>query len=232
MRINIIGDIAGRYDEFLLLLEKMPEADLVISVGDLIDRGPKSRQVIEWFMANTAAGKAEAIFGNHEDLFLDAISYGDLGDWTRNGGIATILSYIKEYEHLSSFEEMLELAKQKNSTVREIMDLAYFPDEIKEWLKNRPLYYSTDELFISHAPVPSLNHIPEDRFQTNFHFIWNRVDPRQRQDKFFIHGHQGRFKEFKDESGIFGYCIDNCSENELMGIHWPSKEIFKQPYLT
>jgi len=37
MKINIIGDIAGRYDELMLLIEKMPKADLIISVGDLVE---------------------------------------------------------------------------------------------------------------------------------------------------------------------------------------------------
>ena len=52
MTYNIIGDIAGRFDELMLLLAKMPESDKVILLGDMVDRGSQSKQVIEWAMTN------------------------------------------------------------------------------------------------------------------------------------------------------------------------------------
>ncbi len=62
----VVGDIHGCFDEFIALLEKCNyrPGDYLISVGDLMDRGPKSRNVIEWFMA------AENVFvteGNHDN---------------------------------------------------------------------------------------------------------------------------------------------------------------------
>ena len=64
--MNIIGDIAGNYLTFLALIKKMPD-DPIVSVGDMIDRGPRSKEVLEWFMRH-----GSALLGNHEHLMLSA----------------------------------------------------------------------------------------------------------------------------------------------------------------
>lgn len=101
MRLFTIGDIHGRYNEMLNLLNyanfKLGE-DILIATGDLIDRGPKSYDVVKWFMNNNSAtnGMVQSIFGNHEHLFISYIS-GHLPheDYfnKRIGGEATIQSY-------------------------------------------------------------------------------------------------------------------------------------------
>lgn len=64
-RIIIIGDIHGCYDELLDLLGRIgpAENDLIISVGDIVDRGPKSLQVFDFFQARK---NAVVLMGNHE----------------------------------------------------------------------------------------------------------------------------------------------------------------------
>ena len=64
-RYIVIGDIHGCYDELVALLEKCnyKPNDFVISVGDLTDRGPKSKEVIQWFMNTPNTFVAE---GNHD----------------------------------------------------------------------------------------------------------------------------------------------------------------------
>ena len=61
----IIGDIHGCYDELLDLLNQISpsEDDLIVSVGDFIDRGPKPVQVFDFFhnRANSIV-----LMGNHE----------------------------------------------------------------------------------------------------------------------------------------------------------------------
>lgn len=61
----IIGDIHGCYDELLDLLGQvgLAEDDLLISVGDIIDRGPKSTQVFNFFQSRK---RAVVLMGNHE----------------------------------------------------------------------------------------------------------------------------------------------------------------------
>jgi serine/threonine protein phosphatase 1 len=212
MKINIIGDIAGRYDEFLHLLKQMPEADLVLSVGDMIDRGPKSKQVIQWFMKNQKLGKAEAIYGNHEDLMVGSIAKGNLHEWIYNGGHKTLESYMKKSD--ISFQD------------------AVVPKSHIDWLKKRPLYFQTDDLFVSHAPITSLKHIPSDPYSRNFNFIWNRYEPKKPQDKFLINGHNGKLEEYKwGDGSIIGICIDDSHRGVLTGLHWPTKEIFQQEFI-
>lgn len=209
MKINIIGDIAGRYDELMLLLDKMPEADLVLSVGDLVDRGMQSKQVIQWFMDNP---KAEAVYGNHEDLMINGIVHKDMWLWVRNGGGSTLRSYLKEGE--------------------EDLNNVDVPAEHINWLQQRPQWFQTDDLFVSHAPVTALKNIPPDQYGHDYFFIWNRHEPRKPQDKFMIYGHNGMFRRHKHGDGTeFAICIDNSHSGRLTGIHWPTKEIFSQDFL-
>ncbi|WP_343747343.1 metallophosphoesterase [Fluviicola sp.] len=65
MKTFIFGDIHGCYDEFIALLEQMDvqEDDRVISVGDIVDRGPKSPEVYRYFKTRK---NALVLMGNHE----------------------------------------------------------------------------------------------------------------------------------------------------------------------
>jgi serine/threonine protein phosphatase 1 len=103
-RIYAIGDIHGRLDlldRLIGLIEaddgrRVPARTLIIFLGDLVDRGPDSRGVVERAM-ELSAGPLETRFlmGNHEEVFLGAIK-GDLRALRlllRIGGRETILSY-------------------------------------------------------------------------------------------------------------------------------------------
>jgi serine/threonine protein phosphatase 1 len=65
MKRLIVGDIHGCYEEFQELLEKvgLSADDEIISVGDLVDRGPDSPAVLNFFRATP---NARAVLGNHE----------------------------------------------------------------------------------------------------------------------------------------------------------------------
>jgi serine/threonine protein phosphatase 1 len=65
MQTLVVGDIHGCYDEFLSLLDAAGLAvdDLIISAGDFVDRGPKTPEVLSFFMENA---QARAVMGNHE----------------------------------------------------------------------------------------------------------------------------------------------------------------------
>ena len=67
-RTIVVGDIHGCYDELMALLEKADfgKDDKVVSVGDLIAKGPKSREVLELFMTDP---RFSTVIGNH-DLVL------------------------------------------------------------------------------------------------------------------------------------------------------------------
>lgn len=67
-RTIVVGDIHGCYDELIELLDKvkLKKADRVVSVGDLITKGPKSREVLDLFMTDK---RFSTVIGNH-DLIL------------------------------------------------------------------------------------------------------------------------------------------------------------------
>src|SRR5689334_8305953 len=64
-RILVIGDIHGCYAELLELFDvaALASTDTVVSVGDLVDRGPEPAEVVRWFRARPGA---VVLMGNHE----------------------------------------------------------------------------------------------------------------------------------------------------------------------
>ena len=68
MSFNIIGDIHGHYDAFIKLVEKMPKDAEVICTGDMVDRGPQSKEVVEWFLK----GNGRCLMGNHEHMLIES----------------------------------------------------------------------------------------------------------------------------------------------------------------
>jgi serine/threonine protein phosphatase 1 len=82
----VVSDIHGCYQWLMDELKRRhfdPCADLLISVGDIIDRGPDSVKCLQllhekWF---------RAVRGNHEQMALDALESNDFALWTMNGGM-------------------------------------------------------------------------------------------------------------------------------------------------
>jgi Calcineurin-like phosphoesterase len=97
-RLFAIGDIHGCADELDAMLEAIAPApgDTVVFVGDYVDRGPSSRDVIERVLEVEKTG-AECVFlkGNHEDMMLSFLGLeGHYGDsFLFNGGAVTLESY-------------------------------------------------------------------------------------------------------------------------------------------
>lgn len=82
----VVGDLHGCYTNLMSRLDAVgfdPAQDLLISVGDLIDRGSENVECLDlinqpWF---------RAVRGNHEQMMLDAIlAYGSVTHWMSNGG--------------------------------------------------------------------------------------------------------------------------------------------------
>lgn len=104
-RIYAIGDIHGRNDLFRDLLGRIeadnagrPAADMqIILLGDLVDRGPDSKGVVETALRLKQA-QPDSIFlmGNHEEIFLAALDAPDnrlMRFFLRIGGLETLCSY-------------------------------------------------------------------------------------------------------------------------------------------
>lgn len=120
-RVYAIGDIHGRDDLFAQLLDRIANdsnsrdaAEVsIILLGDLVDRGPSSRQVVERAIALARQGPdVRCLMGNHEEVFLKALG-GDvklMRYFVRIGGAPTIHSYGltgEAYDQLT-FDELAE----------------------------------------------------------------------------------------------------------------------------
>lgn len=84
--IFVVGDLHGCYTLLMNKLEKVsfdPARDLLISVGDLVDRGAENVECLDlitmpWF---------RAVRGNHEQMMVDGLSeHGNVNHWLVNGG--------------------------------------------------------------------------------------------------------------------------------------------------
>lgn len=64
-RTIVVGDIHGCYDELMKLMDKvgLRKRDRVISVGDLVAKGPKSREVLDLFINDK---RFSTVIGNHD----------------------------------------------------------------------------------------------------------------------------------------------------------------------
>jgi serine/threonine protein phosphatase 1 len=96
MRTLAIGDIHGCRRALDALLERVapgPE-DLLITLGDYVDRGPDSRGVLDRLLELHAAGRLVALRGNHEEMLCDARSSRETFHlWLECGGRQTLRSY-------------------------------------------------------------------------------------------------------------------------------------------
>lgn len=120
MSIWIIGDIHGCFDTFQVLLKKLPKGDKVCLVGDLIDRGPKSKEVVQYVMDNNI----DCVKGNHEVMMVDNPSY-----WSLNGG----------YETLISYSDMIPSNLGDGQHIHKFLDVPLF-DEHKKWMDLLPVF--------------------------------------------------------------------------------------------
>jgi serine/threonine protein phosphatase 1 len=142
----VISDIHGCYDELMALYKKLPidpQKDRVVFLGDYIDHGPKTKQVIEQLITwKKKYPHWVMLYGNHEDLMLDALLYGmiiyhsfDL--WYSQGGKETYLSYIPK--NLTAYEKSLIQVKDA------------IPQKHLFWLAALPRFFEDDMYIYVHA---------------------------------------------------------------------------------
>jgi serine/threonine protein phosphatase 1 len=145
-----VGDIHGCYDELLMLVGNIQNYTLgrktrFIFLGDYTDRGPKSKEVLDWLMAHdnrndTVSEDKRHVFlrGNHDQMFLGKGATFDDGrgdhngyaNWMTNGGTTTLESFGINFKGMYEVEQM-KLIPQKytdwmNSTTFYFVDKSPF----------------------------------------------------------------------------------------------------------
>lgn len=120
-RAYVIGDVHGRLDLLDGLLEQIARErserpagnTLLVFLGDLIDRGPKSAQVIERLRSYSADGiRTVFLLGNHEEVLLRILG-GDtslIDSWLRFGGAQCLESYGADWRRIARQKDSDALA--------------------------------------------------------------------------------------------------------------------------
>lgn len=219
-QVTVIGDIHGCFDTFVALLKKIPKEDIIVLAGDLIDRGPKSMQVVQYVMEHP---EILCVKGNHEEMM-----YTDLdktteypGTWEHNGGEQTL----RNYEDNSG-----KLDRDKI-------------DKHIEWMKKLPLYLEFEDvknddgrhLVVSHASIIAMwNHKEESNFKDEV--LWNRdsVNTSQclRNSIYNVFGHTPQYMTptiTEYYANIDTGCVFNrTGYHNLTALRFPSLEIIQQ----
>ena len=189
-RVYAVGDIHGRLDLLEDLLGKI-EADgaergamdtLIIFLGDLVDRGPDSRGVVERLIKySRGAIPVRFLMGNHEEVFLRALrgEKGAMRFFVRIGGRETILSYgisDREYRDVD-FDGLTALLRERVPA-----EHVAFLSAFEEWIE------VGDYLFV-HAGIRPGVDLEE---QSVSDLRWIREDFLHHRDSFgklVVHGH-------------------------------------------
>jgi serine/threonine protein phosphatase 1 len=149
MRKLVIGDIHGCYEEFLQVLLKCrfdTEKDTLISLGDLVDRGPDSFKVVDFIMK---LPNKICIRGNHDKVWEEYLETG-VHPWNfMQGSQETLDSYNREKKHN---KELLE------------QHLEFFQSQLNYYLDEN------GNLFVHGG----LNRHTRLKCQTDHMFYWDR----------------------------------------------------------
>lgn len=151
-RLIAIGDIHGCLAPLKQLIEKLRPTphDTLVFLGDYIDRGPDSKGVIEYLLRLRDEYNAVFLLGNHEMMLLDYLAFGYTESWDRNGGAATLDSYVCG----------------GNIEV---------PASHAEFLKNCLPTYDTPDFFFVHGGLKPTRTIEENlKRMTTFDLVWER----------------------------------------------------------
>jgi serine/threonine protein phosphatase 1 len=150
-RTFAIGDIHGDLAALEKAVAKLPTLDAkdtVVLMGDYVDRGAFSAQVIEFVrkeLPKRVPGKLVCLRGNHEDGWLRVAS----GGWPEfvipiaNGCLATLRSYRGQpcaEGEMPSREELMTMQTG-----------AFFPDDVVDWMNALPYFYEDEHAIYVHA---------------------------------------------------------------------------------
>ena len=214
-RTLVISDIHGCVEEFKQLLDTVvfnADEDKLVLLGDYVDRGPASREAVEFVMHLVREKGAIALKGNHDQRFVDVL--GGVDSLTEmkffeHGGIQTFKSF--------SRADNLDIKQSKERIIANCSDHIAF-------LNNLPLYYEDETHIYVHA---GLNPAYTDwKTQPERDFLWIRapfVQQRTVVKKTVVFGHtttkhiHGKADVWfdRDKIGIDGGCAYGMQINCL-----------------
>jgi serine/threonine protein phosphatase 1 len=151
--IYAIGDVHGCLAELQQAesriaadIRKTGRPGLVVLLGDYIDRGPSSFQVVEHLQKPSELGlRRLALCGNHDDIFSKFIDEPELyGEWLELGGEQTLMSYGIDIHRLASQR------KGRAADLKGVLAEA-IPAHHKQFLANLPICLKIGAIIFVHA---------------------------------------------------------------------------------
>jgi Calcineurin-like phosphoesterase len=188
-RIYAVGDIHGRADLLAKLLARIDQdlrarpapGAIQVLLGDYIDRGSGSRQVIDMLIARRRHHNLMLLMGNHEEFALQFLRDPRLlSEWKSIGGLNTVLSY--------------GITPPSGQDAQSERDLAAaflegLPETHRRFMQGLALSFSCGDFFFVHAGVrPG---IPL-RAQNQHDLLWIREEFLLHEENFgkiVVHGH-------------------------------------------
>jgi serine/threonine protein phosphatase 1 len=187
-RLYAIGDIHGRLD----LLDRLIAAinkdasehggeSLTVTLGDYVDRGPKSRGVLDRLSSNPFPGDFVALKGNHEALLEAFLADPASGvHWQYLGGLETLHSFGVRLSRLKGERNYEQASKE--------LQAALTPEQMN-FLASLRMSLTVGRYFLCHAGVrPG---VPLER-QRDEDLLWIRdefLDSEVDFGKVVVHGH-------------------------------------------
>ncbi len=197
-RVYIVGDIHGR-DDLLRNLHEQVTADSeayagkkwVVYLGDYIDRGHESKNVVEELISHPLAG-FERIFlrGNHEDALLRFLRDSNVArDWFQFGGEATVYSYGVAMAPGTRSDVSLKAIQ---------VDLQRaVPESHVQFFQALRTSFEIGDYFCVHAGIDPLRALHDQRDED---LMWIRdefLSSKKDHEKMIVHGHS--IRETPDE---------------------------------
>lgn len=141
----VCSDIHGQYDAWMRAIDKsnidLNNNDKLVILGDLIDRGPKSLECVEYALnlRKEYPNQVTYLRGNHEQMFLDFVNIKDPKDdldsyinlqvngqtWIGNGGTNTLKSFLNGIPE-SPFDAYFMLNNHLVDLIKQLNQLPYY----------------------------------------------------------------------------------------------------------
>jgi len=172
-KIFVLTDIHGCATELNLLIEQLPltAESLIIFLGDYIDRGENSSEVVDTILRLREEYEVVTLKGNHEQMFIHFLEKRQTplcGSFICNGGGSTLASYGGDAGRFS------------------------IPTRHISFIYSLKLYHQTEDYFFVHAGLPSvkLHELDEDAHEEDMLWIRERFTRSSFSwEKVIIHGH-------------------------------------------
>lgn len=216
MQYIAIGDIHGCAQTLRMLIEKLPlsEQSHLVFIGDYIDRGPHTKEVIDFLLDLKLRYTCTFLRGNHEQMMLDALNGIRERMWLRSGGFQSLESYQKDEKEF------------------------YVPQAHFDFIFDTQYYLDTPYYFFVHAGLYAHFSVAENLKQPNLEFMmWERshLSAKNKWEKTVVCGHTPQENGILKRKNLF--CIDTgcCFVGEeglgkLTAILLPSEEMIAVDY--